>query len=422
MGRTLFRYVATELCRFLLLALFWLMLVGMLVIFLRARFINIGKFIAVQDLLLGLVFVIPYLTGILLPVAMLAATISTFGRLASDNELMAMKSSGLSPLAIFAPPMAIGLLASCFLLWLNVEGYRFAAQGLMKAESRMKFSAERLTKPGTTFNVDHGDYKLVFSFLHPSKDDGSRPVRYSRFISGEESIQCVAQLFDCRIEQRLNKKDKMTRFVDIRLYNVHVDHDPWNPCGGGFIREIYLRNMEMPGAISKALFSNPAMSSSLPENLANSKFLEKQAAKQIRAVETAGRQAQGLIFASAAGAGNPTQAIAACASFGQKLDSIRKLKERTVELRSEASRKIAVCLSPLLFALIGVGLGAMTRKGNKFIGLALGVTVTAFYYGGWAACRSLALTGFIPPMLAPWIPNLLCLIAGIFLLRRSARI
>jgi lipopolysaccharide export LptBFGC system permease protein LptF len=422
MGRTLFRYVATELCRFLLLALCWLMLVGMLVVFLRARFINIGKFIAVQDLLLGLVFVIPYLVGILLPVAMLAATISTFGRLASDNELMAMKSSGLSPLAIFTPPLAIGLLATCFLLWLNVEGYRFAAQGLMKAESRMKFSAERLTKPGTTFNVDHGDYKLVFSFLHPSKDDGSRPVRYSRFIAGEESIQCVAQLFDCKIEQRPNQQGKMRRFVDIRLYNVHVDHDPWNPCGGGFIREIYLRNLEMPGAISRALFSSPATRSSLPENLASLRNYKKQEKELCKEAIAAARQARAQLFSSATGASSHTQAAISCAQYGSTLDRIRKLNKMTVKLRSEASRKIAVCLSPLLFALIGVGLGAMTRKGNKFIGLALGVTVAAFYYGSWAGCRGLALTGLIPPMLAPWIPNLLCLIAGILLLRRSARI
>ena len=107
MPRTLFRYVSSEMLRTLCVALGWLMLVGMLGVFLRTRFTEAGRLLGIRECLAGLIVVVPYLFGFLLPAAMLATVISTFGRLSSDNELLAMRAAGLSPGTVSTSPLAL---------------------------------------------------------------------------------------------------------------------------------------------------------------------------------------------------------------------------------------------------------------------------------------------------------------------------
>ena len=63
----------------------------------------------------------------------------------------------------------------------------------------------------------------------------------------------------------------------------------------------------------------------------------------------------------------------------------------------------------------------MTRRSSKLIGLSLGVLVAALYYGAWVASKGLVQQALLPPMLAPWIPNLLALAGGLWLMRRQNR-
>jgi len=418
---TLFFYVMWEMLKTLLVALAWLMLVGLLVIFLRTRFTDAGKFLGARECLAGLIVVVPYLFSFMLPAAVLATVISTFGRLSSDNELVAMRASGISPLGTSAAPLAAGLLASLMLLWLNVEGFRYAGAALTDVESDFKFSEERLTRAGTGFEVNHGDGKMVFSFLRPL-EEGSGPVRVTRIEPGGESFQLVARRFDCEIEQRLNRKGRMRRFIDFHLYDVQVVQDPFNPYGEGRFGELHFTDLEMPGAITRALIGGGSeMRSSLPQNLARIRELRGRMRKLAADQDLGLRSARARLVAGGAGGGGAGRGAASADLLSRYLRGFTSINKEKSALVGEASRKVAFSFSPLLFALVGMGLGAVTRKSSKLIGLSLGVLVAALYYGAWVASKGLVQQALLSPMLAPWIPNLLALAGGLWLMRRQNR-
>ncbi len=68
-------------------------------------------------------FMIPEMLGITLPVAMLYSVCTVFGRMAGSNEIVALKSLGISPMAVIAPVLVM----SVFLSLTTVGIYELAA-------------------------------------------------------------------------------------------------------------------------------------------------------------------------------------------------------------------------------------------------------------------------------------------------------
>jgi lipopolysaccharide export system permease protein len=419
-GRTLFRYMILDMLRALLVALSWLMLVGLLVVFLRTRFTDAGRLLGLRECLAGMVVVVPYLFGFLLPVALLAAVICSFGRLSADNELLAMRASGLSPAAVASAPLAAGLLASLLLLWLNVEGFRYAADKLEEMESSFQFSTAALTRPGTNFEVRRGNEKMIFSFL-PRREDGTQPVRVARMTPGGESFQFLAGRYQCEISQKLNAERKPRRFVDFHLYDVQVV-DPYRLHAEGRFAELHFTDLEIPGAISRTLIGGgPAMRSSLPENLAAARRRREQIRRVSRSLEARLLRSRSELLVSGAAGGDGWRALSTAATAARIGLVLDQLYEEIQQLRAEISRKVAFSFSPLFFALVGMGLGCLARKSSKLIGLGLGVLVAALYYGTWVAGKAMVENGLISPPLAPWIPNAITLAAGCWLATRQNR-
>jgi lipopolysaccharide export LptBFGC system permease protein LptF len=420
MPRTLFRYVSAEMLRTLCVALGWLMMVGTLVIFLRLRFTEAGRLLGLRECLAGLIVVVPYLFGFLLPAAMLATVISTFGRLSADNELLAMRASGLSPRTVATAPLALGLLASLMGLWLNVEGFAYAAVRLVEVEANFDYDEDTLTRAGNSFKVQEGEGKMIFTFMR-APDGKSTRVRVSRINPRGESFQFEAARFSCRIERRKNAKGQPRRFVDFYLEEVELI-DPERPWAKAEFEKMELLNLEMPGAITRTIIGvGSAMRSSLPENLREIRKLNSRIRKRANKYEDKLARARALLVTTGIGGGETRRCTDLVSILYKFPRDLRRISLERDTLVGEVSRKIAFSFSPLLFALVGMGLGAMARKSSKLIGLSLGVLVAALYYGTWVAGKALMQQELLPPALAPWLPNILCLIAGLWLLSRQNR-
>jgi lipopolysaccharide export LptBFGC system permease protein LptF len=420
MPRTLFRYAAGELLRVLCLALGWLVLVGLLVVFLRTRFTAAGSLLGARECLAGLIVVVPYLVGFLLPAAMLAAVISTFGRLSSDNELLAMRASGLSPLSMAAAPLGAGLLASLVILWLNVEGFGYAAAWLTHVEANLDYDEGRLTRAGNSFEVRDGETRMTFRFLR-APDGGPPRVRVSRIDPGGDPFVVEARSFRCVIENRKNRKGKRRRFVDFLLRDVEVV-DPEHLEAKASFEEMELLNLEMPGAITRAIIGGgSAMRSSLPENLRQIRKRDDRMADRADDYEERLLKFRRMLAASSFGGGGTEGCARLAAEMYKFPRNLVRIAVEREQLRGEVSRKLAFSFSPLFLALIGIGLGALARRSSKLIGLSLGVLVAALYYGTWVAGKAMAEHELMPLVMAPWVPNLLCLAGGTWLLFRQNR-
>ena len=83
--------------------------------------------------------------------------------------------------------------------------------------------------------------------------------------------------------------------------------------------------------------------------------------------------------------------------------------------------KFSYPLSGLIFAMIGVPLGIQMKRSTKATGIIISIALVFMYYVVYSLCRSLGRGGMIDPFISSWIPNLLFLGLGIFLVIRAEK-
>jgi LPS export ABC transporter permease LptF/LPS export ABC transporter permease LptG len=81
--------------------------------------------------------------------------------------------------------------------------------------------------------------------------------------------------------------------------------------------------------------------------------------------------------------------------------------------RYTIQQKFSLPVACLVLALIGLALGASSRKDGKLASFALGTGVVFVYYVLLYSSRAAALAGRVPPGLAPWLVNIVLGAAGI---------
>ena len=112
------RYVMGEVVRAFALAL--LTITCIFVLFMvMAEAAKIG--LSPRDILTLVPFVIPGRLPYTVPVSLLFAVTVVYGRLASDNEVIAVKTAGLSALTVLWPAILMGVGLSGVLLYLSHE-------------------------------------------------------------------------------------------------------------------------------------------------------------------------------------------------------------------------------------------------------------------------------------------------------------
>ena len=75
----------------------------------------------------------------------------------------------------------------------------------------------------------------------------------------------------------------------------------------------------------------------------------------------------------------------------------------------------------ILFGLIGSSLGSKANiRATKSHGFGSSVILTLFYYVLSFVSTSFGVKGLIPPILSAWIPVMISLSGGLFLLRKSS--
>ena len=79
----------------------------------------LGKGLEISIILEYLFLNLAWIIALSIPMAMLLATLTTFGRLSEDNEINALRSSGISFLSIINPPLIFGFSIAILLIIFN---------------------------------------------------------------------------------------------------------------------------------------------------------------------------------------------------------------------------------------------------------------------------------------------------------------
>jgi len=311
-------------------------------------------------------FLMPYMLSYTIPMAILTATLLVFGRLSSDNEIVAMKASGISLFKIAFPVLMLGLLLSLASFHINdklVPKARFATRKTIRDIGIRRPTA--FLEAGTFIK----DFKGYIIFIYEIKGNKFKNIRIYQPREEKSTRTIVANEGEFIPIPEKN-------MLKLKLINgtteEPIPNDPLNFYKLDFKTYYMTLNVEEPKKTSK----------NLKKKTKDMTFSELR--KEIKDMQAKG---------------------------------IRDITPILIRI----NRKIAMAFSSLAFILIGLPLAVKTKRSEKSIGFGISLAILMVYWLILASGNILAIKKVLDPWFAMWLPNIIFIILGVFLLHKVGK-
>lgn len=328
-----------------------------------------------EQILTFLAYILPFSLTFTIPWGFLTAVLLVFGKMSGENELIALRATGVSIPRITLPVLVLAVASVAVCLWINVDVAPRAQAKMKEALYTMAtsnpmamFGSDKVIEafPGKKIFVERHVGAELSNLLVYETDDDFMPVKVvfakrGKLETDRERKQILLHLFDARYEQR--DSDEPENLLKIRTATAREN-----------TLEISLEELS-----------------------------EKKRGKGIGSM-TAGELLERI---------NADQA-----------DAKMNEKDRREALsagRTELSRRYAYALASFAFALIGVPLAITAQRKETSVGFLLSVVVGVTYFFVSMSVYALRTNARIHPEYLIWLPNVLCLALGGLLFFRMSR-
>jgi len=318
----------------------------------------INKGVDLFSVLKLLLYMAPYIVTYALPISTLVAVLLAFGRLSSDNEVIAIRSSGINLLSLILPLLIIGMMLSLMLLIFNDRASSYAHYAYRKTLINVGFKNPTAAFEEGVFINSFEKYILFIYHVDQKKNRLSNIRIYEPQGEDKPTRTIVAKAGEFITEPERNT-------VKLKLIDGTSDEpDPENPSN------FYKLNF-------KTYFMNL--------NLLNAKKsdnIEKKTKEMT------------------------------IAELNDKIKEYKKTGINAIPLITEKYEKITLAFSCFVFILLGSSLGIITRRREKSINFGIALLIITIYYPSFIGCEALAIQGVVPPQIIMWAPNVILGIIG----------
>ena len=368
-----------------------------------------------------------WMVALSVPCGVLVASLMTFGRMAQDNEITALKTSGINMFRIMLAPLAgafVLFLALCaFNCWILPESnHRLAS---LMVDVSQKRPTVRLAE-GVFIN-DFPGYSLLVRRVVGTNND-MRGITLFEFGSNPSPTIIVAE--HGTLSYMPDGETALLELHDGVLHEV-----PGDTPGARKYRQMKfdVHRIYVPGAGTMLRRSVRDMRSDREMNLGQLRQEIKVADDQLRGALARAQETldQGGIASldlvpradgSGQGGSLGRLGLAIARMRGHTIDlvnlpesikselqmsrlEVETLARRKASLEVELQKKFALAFACVVFVLIGAPLGMQVKRGGVAIGF-LSILFFAFYYLCLQFGESFADRLLLPPWLAMWLANI----------------
>ena len=321
---------------------------------------------------------IPYLLSYAIPMAFLTGILLLFGQLSAENEITALKASGVSIYRIIRAPVIMGVILTVLCIFINDVVLPVCHYQLRQLKNEIgRKSPMALIEPGVI--IDTFDTYLIYidevedNKLENISIQQEMPGKLPRFIKAEngeieldtERKLIVLKLRDVLIEQQSETDNSGTPdFIHARMGMVPI--------------ELQLD----PEYMGKRRRSYKRMKDYKIRELWNQK---KEVDKQL---EQAGK-------------------------YEKDIYRIKKSK-----ILTQINTRLSLAASCIALLFIGVALGIRTHRSEKTVGIPISLALFAVHYGFTLFGKALSKNPDFFPYVIVWIPNIVLCAFGIFLIKK----
>ncbi|MGZ3604636.1 MAG: LPS export ABC transporter permease LptF [Thermodesulfobacteriota bacterium] len=319
---------------------------------------------SLSNILMLFVFISPSFLILTIPIAVLLATLLTFGRLSSDSEVTAFKASGMSLYQLFIP---ISVFALCtFLLSSFLVFY-----GLPWGNRGFKSTLFLIARSKADIEIKERVFSDTFSGLVVYVD--RVPLQGKRM----EGVL----IYDERDKEKSNTIIAKEGFLikngpdqDIILRLITGDIHRYEPKLQTF-QKIKFDTYDLKLELAKT-----------------SKAIEKKLKDKEMSID----------------------------DIQEKIKEVKEKGGDTIPYEVEIHKRYAIPFTCIVFALMGVPLGIQPRRSGRSYGFILSILILLAYYISVTVSELLAMKKTMPPLLAGWTPNLLFTGLAIYIFVKAA--
>lgn len=359
--RLLDRYVLTELLYPFLfgIAAFSSIFIASTMLFKITKYIT--QYGASMDAVARLFFYsLPEVINYTFPMSMLLAALMAFGKLSGSSEITAMKAGGVSYYRIVAPVLIVGFLVSMFsLVWAE----KVVPAAKAKCSEIVDYEIKNSTRP-----TGQAEHIVIKSF----KGSTHRITYANKF---EES---KGKMTGITIEEF--EKGEIVRIQTAK--EGFWENGTWRMVNGN----VFSLNDE-DGVTSTARYAEQI----IPIDMSPKEIAWEQKEPEEMTI----------------------------AELREYISMLEERKESTAKQWCEIYMRISIPLASFFFAMIGAALGTQKQRTSSSIGLGISIIVIFIYYAVMSFTTGLGKGGAMPPFLACMLPNILCLIIGLKLLKEK---
>ena len=308
-----------------------------------------------------LLYVLPIVLAFTIPWAALVSVMLVFGRLSADNEITAMRSSGISILQIVSPIIVIAFFLTCICLYLQLQvGPYYLGKARVLVKNVLIDQPTALFEPGIPIKFD--DLRIYIGSKDGNVIKNVQVYRMGKSGGWEQDV--TASKGEVEV-------DRQKQVLNVILHNATIAaHE------GNTTRHTFSEKLTFSTNYGKEFSS---------ENVSmRDKFL--------RFMDILAR-----------------------------LSLEKKRGADTTNLEVELNQRVALALAPIAFLLLGMPLAVRTSRRETSVGLFLSVLLAGIYFGGVLVSDALRGSPALYPQYLVWIPPALFQIFGAIYIFKIAR-
>jgi len=388
----------------------------------------IGKDLSIITIVWVFILNLAWMLALSIPMATLVATLMAFGRMTSDLEVLAIKSSGIHLFATMKPILIASAILAAGLVWFNNEVLPDANH-----RARILMSDIRVTRPTLSIKsniflndipgyvilirkIDHKTSEIEDVTIFDQKD----PIKPRIILADRGKLEYLDDgtvlsfiLEDGESHEPAVGEDNQWTWVNFKKQTVNIRDvsRTLKRTNSTYRGDREMSSDDMLTETRKWTETIERTDRALIRKivLENRKYIEGIAGDEKEPGDMFYRKAVNLAYQNAV-------------KMSRHIEQSLKSRNRTDRLRStyllEVHKKYSLPAACIVFVLIGTPLGILARKGGMAISIGISIGLFIIYWAFLIGGEELADRQLIRPWLAMWAPNILIGAIGLVMIVR----
>ena len=404
----------------------------------------LGKGLSLGVLFEYLFYNMAWILALAVPMAVLISTLTAFGRFASDNEITAMRATGISTFTLLRSPLLFGFIVTAVMIYFNNEilpdmnhNARSLSVNISKKRPDLEFVEGLFTESIPNYiiyvdkrkDIDGQNHFYNINIFNNQQNGSQRTITAKHGTVESTDGGVILHLDNGQIHELMNKESDYTQ-IDFDRYDINVpienlalqrknlktrgDREMTYSMMLAKIESINAKKEKVVSRVKSRV--NNDLSTSIDSIISKEYVLDRIAKYEkstLDSVKLIGdvkktRSLQRKIKNLKRGISNDFRLIN---------NYTNSMNRYLVELH----KKFSIPFASIVFILVGAPLGIMARRGNFAISSAISLGFFIIYWAFLIAGEQLADRGSISPFLSMWLPNFVLGVLGCYLIYINSR-